>query len=62
MTEYRCCDCGAIFDEESVGTSHESRGEYWGVPCYEDVSVCPECGSDCYEEYFEEDEDDDEGE
>ena len=46
---YKCCDCGAVFDEEEAGTYTESRGEFWGSPCYETMLCCPECG--CEEIY-----------
>lgn len=39
-----CQDCGCLFDSPKI--IKESRGEFWGMPCYEDVSVCPSCGSD----------------
>lgn len=53
---YKCCECEAIFDEEDAGTIRESRGEFWGSPCYETLLVCPECRSDLIEEYEEEEE------
>lgn len=52
-----CHDCGEIFDEPQV--VNESRGEFWGSPCWEEMHYCPCCGSDDYDEYYE-DEDDDE--
>lgn len=47
---YKCIDCETIFEEPD--TWQESRGEYWGFPCTETVSGCPECRSG-YEEAFE---------
>ena len=47
---YRCIDCGAIFEDPV--TWKESRGEYWGFPCSETMSGCPECEGD-YEEALE---------
>ena len=47
--KYRCCDCGAVFDDPA--TWEESRGEFWGFPCTETMSGCPECEGD-YEEAF----------
>lgn len=47
---YKCCDCDAIFDEEAAGTYSESRGEFWGSPCYESLICCPECRSKDIEE------------
>lgn len=59
---YKCCDCGQIFDEEDAGTINESRGEFWGEPCYESMMCCPSCNSmdidecDKYDEcYYTED-------
>ena len=45
--EYKCRDCGCLFDEPNV--VHESRGEYWGVPSYEDMWYCPHCGSEDFD-------------
>ena len=53
---YKCYDCGEVFDEEDAGTIRESRGKFWGSPCYETLMVCPKCKSDCIEEYEEEEE------
>lgn len=44
---YICLECGAVFEEPE--TWEEGRGEFWGFPCSETVSGCPECGGD-YEE------------
>lgn len=42
------CECGCEFDEpEAV---QESRGEYWGVPCWETMYYCPGCGDSCFDE------------
>lgn len=38
-----CEDCGRPFGHPKI--IKESRGEYWGIPCFEDVGVCPHCGS-----------------
>lgn len=55
------CECGHIFEEPKV--VHESRGEFWGAPCWEKMYYCPHCGSDCFDEYDEyEDEEDEEDE
>ncbi|MBR5089550.1 MAG: hypothetical protein IK093_08980 [Ruminiclostridium sp.] len=40
---YRCERCGREFDEP--GTYKDYRGEYWGVPCWEDMPCCPYCES-----------------
>ena len=47
---YKCIECGAIFEEPK--TWEEYRGEYWGCPCSETMSGCPECRGD-YEEAVE---------
>ena len=52
---YKCCDCGSIIREDDIDTIQDYRGEYWGTPAYENVDVCPKCGSDCLEEYDNED-------
>ena len=49
---YICLDCGHIFEEGEQSTWSESRGEYWGSPCYETMSGCPLCNGD-YEEAVE---------
>ena len=55
MSAYRFrCECGAEFDEPEM--VEESRGEFWGVPCYERMFYCPVCGDDCFEEIKEEEE------
>ena len=44
---YKCDCCGELFDEPIV--IRESRGEYWGFPCYEELTVSP-CCKDSFEE------------
>lgn len=46
---YKCLDCGNIFEEGEQARWNESRGEFWGVPCSEEMSGCPLCHGD-YEE------------
>ena len=46
-----CLECGHIFDEDEVYTWKESRGEYWGTPCYEEMAGCPRCKGDYVETY-----------
>jgi len=41
---YKCNCCGNIFEEPIV--VRESRGEYWGMPCYEKITVSPCCKED----------------
>ena len=50
METYRCEECGKIFNEEEMGCWGESRGEYWGVSCSEQVCGCPSCHSMYYHE------------
>ena len=46
---YRCLECGHIFEEGEQARWSESRGEFWGSPCSEEMSGCPLCKGD-YEE------------
>ena len=46
---YKCLTCGHIFEEGEQAIWKESRGEYWGTPCSEEMSGCPLCKGD-YEE------------
>lgn len=57
---FKCMNCGCEFEELAHWT--EDRGEYWGVPCREDMYGCPNCYDDAVEEISEDDEyvDDDE--
>lgn len=58
---YKCCECEREFDEPEKYS--EPRGEYWGVPCWEDIWGCPYCGSYDYEEVrYDEDEEEEEDE
>ena len=41
---FKCGDCGKTFTEPRI--EHESRGEYRGMPAYENVAICPYCGSE----------------
>lgn len=43
---YRCLNCGHIFEEGEQARWSESRGEYWGTPCSEEMSGCPLCKGD----------------
>lgn len=49
MTMYRCLECGNLFEEGEQARWSESRGEFWGAPCSEEMSGCPLCKGD-YEE------------
>ena len=46
---YKCLNCGHIFEEGEQACWSESRGEYWGVACSENMSGCPLCKGE-YEE------------
>ncbi len=52
---FRCCNCGKLFDWPRE--VQESRGEYWGVPCYETNYLSPCCGTEEFEEIEEGQED-----
>ena len=52
----KCDDCGNTFEAEDLDYYTECVGEFWGSPAYETFYVCPYCGSDCYGECDEEDE------
>lgn len=41
---FKCNCCGELFEEPKI--LHESRGEYWGMPCYENIAVSPCCEED----------------
>lgn len=51
MKKFICLECGHVFDEEDIVRWQESRGEYWGAPCYETVTGCPACRGDYVETY-----------
>lgn len=57
---YVCGDCGCKFNEEEAGTHKELVGEFWGAPAYQEFMNCPECSSDCIEEYCGEESEDEE--
>jgi hypothetical protein len=53
VADMECCEeCWAVFvwdkiPHEYIRTAFESRGEFWGAPCSEEVVVgfeCPNCG------------------
>lgn len=58
--KFICNECGNIFDEDEVCKMQDYRGEYWGTPAYEEISVCPYCHGD-FEEYHEEEGEEDDG-
>ena len=44
VIKFKCGDCGKTFSEPKI--EHENRGEYWGMPAYKNVVICPYCGSE----------------
>lgn len=56
MSKYFCWNCKCEVPGDDLKAIEESRGEFWGTPCYETVYVCPHCGSDDLEEVPEESE------
>lgn len=56
----KCNDCGKTFDEPISWI--ESRGEFWGSPCFETLYGCPYCKSDDIEEETDETDEDEEEE
>lgn len=55
MTEYRCDDCGEIFEEQDAGRRSEQENDgLTGDPYrYSIYYSCPFCGSDDIDEYEE---------
>ena len=44
--EDKCENCGSKITDEDYLTDFESRGEFWGAPCSEEVVYgysCPAC-------------------
>ncbi len=52
----KCDWCGGIFEYPHVVS--EYRGEFWGMPAYEDIAYCPYCGSSEIDEVQNDDEED----
>ncbi len=46
---YICLECGHTFEDGEQANWKESRGEFWGVSCFDTESGCPKCGGE-YEE------------
>lgn len=40
---YKCYECGHIFEEGEEARWEEDRGEFWGMPCTETMTGCPNC-------------------
>lgn len=61
-----CNRCGQVLSEDELEYERVCWEEYYGVGSmfpnknYGDIKVCPVCGSDNLDEYFEEDEEDEE--
>ena len=51
IEKYRCCRSGMIFNKDEAECGQEYRGEFWGMPAYENVDICPECNSDDLEDF-----------
>lgn len=62
MKQFICADCNNIFGEDEFATVREYRGEFWGFPAYETISVCPFCHSDAIDDYKENEEENEENE
>lgn len=45
-----CNRCKHVFHEDDADTRPELVGEFWGSPAYDEIDICPECGSDDLEE------------
>ena len=58
----KCLGCHNVFEYEELDYVNEDRGEFWGMPAYERISVCPICGCDEFDDYIEPSEDEDEDE
>lgn len=41
---YKCCNCNTEFDYPD--TRQEYMGEFWGMPAYDTINICPNCGCD----------------
>ena len=59
MEKYRCCNCGKIFPCEEAEGRREYIGEFWGMPAYDTIDICPDCFSDDLE-YLDDDEEEEE--
>lgn len=52
--KYKCQDCDAVFTADEAGEERDCVGYYGEQPAYQYYMTCPECGSDCIDEYEEE--------
>lgn len=61
-----CNKCGQVLSEDELEYERVCWEEYYGVGSmfpnknYGDIAICPVCGSDDLEKYYEDDEDDEE--
>ena len=65
MNTWKCGDCGTVFNEYTAGTYFEdpSPSDVTGLPPGQMMYLCcPNCGSDYYDDYEEEEEWLDDGE
>lgn len=60
---FKCECCGEIFEEPHIRVFKEYH-EFWGMSCYEALTeaTCPECGSEDFREYDEDEEAEEEDE
>ena len=56
MRKYKCQDCDAVFTEDEAGSERDFVGYYGEQSAYQYYMTCPECGSDCIDDYYEEEE------
>ena len=62
----RCDRCGEIFSEDDAGRKKVCMEDYYGVGSmfpdrhYKTFLICPNCGSEEIDEYYECDEDEEE--
>ena len=59
-----CCDCGFVFDEDDAESKEICLEDEYGVSslfhgrAYRDIMICPECGCEELDDYFEDEEED----
>lgn len=41
---FKCLNCGHLFEDGEESRRKDSRGEYFGTPCFEIIKGCPLCG------------------
>lgn len=61
-----CCNCKEVIDDDEVKYEEVCWEDYYGVGSmfpdrhYGEFAICPYCGSDELDDYFESDDDDEE--